>query len=224
MCSSKSKLQEQSSSINGRPVLQPNCIHHRAPLLERRNSIPLINNSSSQTQSNTTTAADCSSKVLKPLTLPRIQQLSDALLIKTTIIDDQPNPLAATTPPPNINKSLLNKPMSFKYTTSSSIGDAPAGSIAAARREQVAILQEQRKMRIAHYGRTTKSSPVCVKLHLPPDNIHDHQHSSLAQQEKRCTFITPNSGQYMTWIFLFLTSFHNYFCIIYINLSYYSTS
>lgn len=68
--------------------------------------------------------------------------------------------------------------------TSSLIIEAP-GSIAAARREQVAIMQEQRKMRIAHYGRT-KSAKLEGKVTPVLD-------SSVSREQKRCSYITPNS-------------------------------
>ncbi|XP_057811974.1 uncharacterized protein LOC131026211 [Salvia miltiorrhiza] len=74
----------------------------------------------------------------------------------------------------------LNKSKTFSYTP---VVEYEAGSIAAARREQVASLHEQRKMRIAHYGRTTKSSSKPTLDHVAANNIND----------KRCTFITPNS-------------------------------
>ncbi|KAL3616630.1 hypothetical protein CASFOL_039024 [Castilleja foliolosa] len=61
-----------------------------------------------------------------------------------------------------------------------------AGSIAAARREQVAILHEQRKMRVAHYGRAT--TPNSSTNYKPPPKHIDHP-----QEDKRCSFITPNS-------------------------------
>lgn len=69
--------------------------------------------------------------------------------------------------------------------TSSLIIEAP-GSIAAARREQVAIMQEQRKMRIAHYGRT-KSTKLEGKVTPVLD-------SSVGREQKRCSYITPNAG------------------------------
>jgi DNA-3-methyladenine glycosylase I len=59
------------------------------------------------------------------------------------------------------------------------------GSIAEARREHVAMMQQQRKIRIAHYGRT-KSAKYEGKV-APLDSLS-------GQEEKRCTFITPNSG------------------------------
>jgi DNA-3-methyladenine glycosylase I len=59
------------------------------------------------------------------------------------------------------------------------------GRIAAARREHVAMMQEQRKIRTAHYGRT-KSSKYEGKV-APLESLS-------AREEKRCTFITPNSG------------------------------
>ncbi|PRQ30180.1 putative DNA-3-methyladenine glycosylase I [Rosa chinensis] len=67
---------------------------------------------------------------------------------------------------------------------SSLIVEAP-GSIAAARREQVATMQEQRKLRIAHYGRT-KSAKFEGKA-VPLDT------SSTNVEQRRCSFITPNS-------------------------------
>lgn len=169
MCSTKTKLQK-SSSINGRAVLQPNS--NRAPLLERCNSIiPLINNPSSATIN------------ASPVTINR----------SISAHFHQP-------PPPYKSKSktaaaaadhiLPSSSSSFKYAPSAII-EAP-GSIAAARREQVANVQEQRKLRIAHYGRTTSSSKS-----KPEEG--DHHCSSLPingtfNQDKRCSFITPNSG------------------------------
>ncbi|KAK9937269.1 hypothetical protein M0R45_014070 [Rubus argutus] len=67
---------------------------------------------------------------------------------------------------------------------SSLIVEAP-GSIAAARREQVATMQEQRKLRIAHYGRT-KSAKFEGKV-VPLDS------SAANVEQRRCSFITPNS-------------------------------
>lgn len=68
----------------------------------------------------------------------------------------------------------------------------PAGSIAAAQREHAALAQAQRKQRIAHYGRTASFSRVegrvgaaAEPLASSPTGAHD---------EKRCSFITPYSG------------------------------
>ncbi|KAM0952167.1 putative DNA-3-methyladenine glycosylase I [Dioscorea sansibarensis] len=60
---------------------------------------------------------------------------------------------------------------------------APPGSIAAAQREQASLLQVQRKMKIAHYGRVSSASKVA-----PFDSAH-----GVPQEEKRCSFITVNS-------------------------------
>ncbi|KAL0352627.1 UNVERIFIED_CONTAM: putative GMP synthase [glutamine-hydrolyzing] [Sesamum angustifolium] len=110
----------------------------------------------------------------------------------------KPKPKSPTVPPLlNIKRISPNPPPKSNSKTPStdpqSSSDLAPGSIAAARREQVAIFHEQRKLRIAHYGRTaTKSSP--------PNNNNDRSSSNLAannsgpvQQEKRCSFITPNS-------------------------------
>ncbi|KAK8648819.1 hypothetical protein V6N13_129561 [Hibiscus sabdariffa] len=74
-------------------------------------------------------------------------------------------------------------PSSWSYS-SSLLVEAP-GSIAAVRREQLALQQAQRKMRIARYGRSKsakfKSSAVPLDNTMP------------AEEMKRCSFITPNS-------------------------------
>lgn len=70
------------------------------------------------------------------------------------------------------------------------IVEAP-GSIATARRQQAAIIQEQRKLRIAHYGRrTTKSANFEAKL----SGFDSLANPNISQEQKRCSFITPNSG------------------------------
>lgn len=73
--------------------------------------------------------------------------------------------------------------------SSSLITEAP-GSIAAGRREQMALLQAQRKMRIAHYGRSKSEKFEKV---VPFDSSSDIT-TKPTEEEKRCSFITPNSG------------------------------
>jgi DNA-3-methyladenine glycosylase I len=76
----------------------------------------------------------------------------------------------------------------FAMKHSSLLVESP-GSIAAARREHVAVMQEQRKMRIAHYGRT-KPAKYHGKV-VPADSPATN---TISREEKRCSFITPNSG------------------------------
>lgn len=82
-----------------------------------------------------------------------------------------------------------------KYS-SAAIVDVP-GSIAAARREQVAVMQVQRKMKIAHYGRSKFAKyDSCNKLlsSLEPSSLINTSTINNVIEEKRCSFITPNSG------------------------------
>jgi DNA-3-methyladenine glycosylase I len=65
-----------------------------------------------------------------------------------------------------------------------------AGSIAAAQRVQTAIVQAQRKMRIAHYGRT-KSMVERKPASVADATIYE---TTSSQNEKRCSFITAYSG------------------------------
>ncbi|URD98276.1 Methyladenine glycosylase [Musa troglodytarum] len=66
--------------------------------------------------------------------------------------------------------------------------DRAPGSIAAAQREHAVLMQAQRKMRIAHYGRTPAKLEGKV---VPVDSSVLSDASGL--EEKRCSFITPNS-------------------------------
>ncbi|RCV27736.1 hypothetical protein SETIT_5G348800v2 [Setaria italica] len=67
----------------------------------------------------------------------------------------------------------------------------PAGSIAAAQREHAAQAQAQRKMRIAHYGRTASFSRVEGRVGATA--AEPVPASPTGNDEKRCSFITPYS-------------------------------
>jgi DNA-3-methyladenine glycosylase I len=69
------------------------------------------------------------------------------------------------------------------------ITEAP-GSIAAVRREHMALQQAQRKMKIVHYGRS-KSAKF---ENIVPFDSSSNITTKIAEEEKRCSFITPNSG------------------------------
>ncbi|KAK8526983.1 hypothetical protein V6N13_084852 [Hibiscus sabdariffa] len=191
--------------INGRPVLQPTC--NRVPSLDRRNSfkkIPPISPPPPQPLTSTPPATSVAngSRAKASLTPPLSPSSKFVAPVKP---GSDPNGLNTSSEkvviPRSTNKTLERKksksfkegtgnrlsscvdPSSLSYS-SSLLVDAP-GSIAAVRREQVALQQAQRKMRIAHYGRSksAKFEPQAVPL----DNTKS------AEEKKRCSFITPNS-------------------------------
>ncbi|KAE8654112.1 hypothetical protein F3Y22_tig00117056pilonHSYRG00907 [Hibiscus syriacus] len=191
--------------INGRPVLQPTC--NRVPSLDRRNSlkkIPPISPPQTQPLTSTsppTTSVANGSRAKASLTPP----LSPSSKFPTPVKrGSDPNGLNMSTEkvviPRSTNRTLERKksksfkegmgnglstcvdPSSLSYS-SALLVDSP-GSIAAVRREQVALQQAQRKMRIAHYGRS-KSAKFESQM-VPLDNTK-------SAEEKKCSFITPNS-------------------------------
>ncbi|XP_021818262.1 uncharacterized protein LOC110760321 [Prunus avium] len=83
--------------------------------------------------------------------------------------------------------SSSNIEASLSYS-SSLITEAP-GSIAAVRREQMALQHAQRKMRIAHYGRSKSANFERVV----PVDASGNIEAKGAEEEKRCSFITANS-------------------------------
>ena len=224
MCSSKSKTLQGSSGaaetmvshINGRPVLQPAC--NRVSLLERRNpakkpsqkaSPPALQPLSSPANSTVSNGKTAKASLVTPPISPKLKSPRPAPVKRS----NDPNGLSSSgekvsTPRNNAAKGAAATPVkkskkcgavaanNYSIDTSSAlkfssswIVEAP-GSIAAARREQAAIMQVQRKMKIAHYGRV-KSGKFEDKV-VPLDN--SSATISTAPEEKRCSFITSNSG------------------------------
>ncbi|KAJ4816297.1 DNA glycosylase superfamily protein [Rhynchospora pubera] len=92
--------------------------------------------------------------------------------------------LVSTMPPKPVSTTKAKKP-SYQIPVSIDV----AGSIAAAQRVQTAIVQAQRKMRIAHYGRT-KSMVERKSASVIDSTIYEETGN---QDEKRCSFITNYS-------------------------------
>ncbi|KDP35084.1 hypothetical protein JCGZ_10993 [Jatropha curcas] len=214
MCSSKSsKLQQQATiaKINGRPVLQPKS--NQVPSLERKNSLkkttakssppppPLLPLPTTPKASTIKTKPPSFSPPISPkLKSPRLPALkqgnvSNALSSSSEKVLTPRNVTKVSSTSVNKSKKLPTKPIDQNivyYYSSSLILEAP-GSIAAARREQVATMQEQRKHKIAHYGRVIKSTKSEAKV-VPLDSLStDNSTTNNATGEKRCSFITPST-------------------------------
>ncbi|GMJ02818.1 hypothetical protein like AT5G44680 [Hibiscus trionum] len=187
--------------INGRPVLQPTC--NRVPSLDRRNSfkkIPPISPPPPQPLTSTLPANGSRAKAaLTPPLSPSskfpapVKRGSDPNGLNTSsdkvVVRRSSNRTLERKKSKSFKEGMGNglascvDPSSLSYS-SSLLVDAP-GSIAAVRREQVALQQAQRKMRIAHYGRS--KSAKFESQAVPLDNTKS------AEEKKRCSFITPNS-------------------------------
>ena len=88
-------------------------------------------------------------------------------------------------------------------TYSSSLITESPGSIAAVRREQMALQHAQRKMRIAHYGRSKSATFERVVPSLIDSNSLNLAVNMTNEEEKRCSFITANSGINLTLFYWF---------------------
>ncbi|KAI6687030.1 hypothetical protein NL676_023858 [Syzygium grande] len=180
------------AKINGRPVLQPNC--NRCTTGPTPASLPTTKKVSlSIPTSNHTNSS--------PLPLPHpisflTSNRSPRPPLNSCPIDDDPTLRSSsrgTTP------TLLNRKKSKSFNgrsnvlvesySSSLILESP-GSIAAVRREQMALQHAQRKMRIAHYGRckSAKFDARVVPLDSPPPTA-----MAIMEEDRRCSFITSNS-------------------------------
>lgn len=98
--------------------------------------------------------------------------------------------------PTSISKSLerirsksFNEGVVMSSTNYYSCEDPVPGTIAAIRRQQMALQQAQRKMKIAHYGRSKSAKFESTTTTTITNTTTHHQ-----PQHKRCTFITNNSG------------------------------
>ncbi|CAA7014865.1 unnamed protein product [Microthlaspi erraticum] len=169
MCSSKSKNMNQDaiSQINGRPVLQPKS--NQVPTLDRRNSLK-------KTPPN---------PLIHPIPL-RILSPKSVSLASPPL---SPKPRSLRKPAGSEKPKPVTKPVKlsessdggYRELTSMLIVQKQPGSIAAARRKEVATKQEERKKKISHYGRVNS-----VKSNDKNLNV-EHE------KKKRCSFITTSS-------------------------------
>lgn len=192
MCSSKSRPHQGSSipatiaKINGRPVLQPKS--NQVPSLERRNSLK-----KSSPKSPTLQPLPTAKPSLSPPISPKLKSAGPPVLKRggydlnglNSCGEKVLTPWNATKGSSIVNKSKKAITASAINYSSSLLVESP-GSLAAARREQVAIMQEQRKLRTAHYGRV-KSAKQERKVMAADSPAID------ARTERRCSFITPSS-------------------------------
>ncbi|XP_065852728.1 uncharacterized protein [Euphorbia lathyris] len=205
MCTSKTKVttgagetNQAVAKINGRPVLQPTC--NRVPTFERLNSLKKTTQKSSPPPPPPLPPSP-------PSTSPRLPAIK-----RGSDLNSSCEKIAVITPPKTSKKLERKKSKSFNYSdhgifstlsySSSLIVESP-GSFAAVRREQMAIQNAQRKMKIAHYGRS-KSAKFEPNYVLPNSNygvVDQIPIKSHHEQDKiRCSFITPNSDPiYVTY-------------------------
>ncbi|XP_044505303.1 probable GMP synthase [glutamine-hydrolyzing] [Mangifera indica] len=195
------------AKINGRPVLQPAC--NRVPNLERRNSLKKLSTKSSPPPPQPPPLPTFASKIcLTPPISPKSKSPRPPAIKRAGSDNNGLNSSSekVVTTPRNTIKTLERmKSKSFKegglglgnnnieasLSYSSSLVVESPGSIAAVRREQMALQHAQRVMRIAHYGRS-KSAKFEAKI-VPIDDSNSTTTTKVTEEEKRCGFITPNS-------------------------------
>lgn len=211
MCSSKAKVTigiETTATatatypvarINGRPVLQPTC--NRVPNFEKRNSIKKVPPKSLSPPSPPQLPTKISltpplSPNLKSPRLPATKRGNDSNGHNTSsekiVIVIPRIPTKTPTLERKQSKSFKEVSGSIEASlsySSSLIIDSP-GSIAAVRREQMALQHAHRKMKIAHYGRSKSAKFESVV----PLDASNNLISKISEKEKRCSFITANSG------------------------------
>ncbi|CAN6545711.1 unnamed protein product [Malus baccata var. baccata] len=206
MCSAKPRLQRSVSVsatsgklINRRPVLQPT--GNQFPSLEQKKS---PKKSSQETNVLTPLPSPLPTNKTKASLSPPISPKLPSPRQHAFKQGKDPNELNSSAEKVVVTPRCVTKSTSSVKKSKKSIGVAPSaesvlknispliveapGSIAATRREQVATMQEQRKMRIAHYGRT-KSAKYEGKV-VPLDSSATNY---FGQEQRRCSFITPKS-------------------------------
>ncbi|KAF5733587.1 hypothetical protein HS088_TW16G00027 [Tripterygium wilfordii] len=176
MCHSKFSKPDH---INGRPVLQPKS--NQVPVLERRSSLKKVSPRSPTLSPKSSPISTASTRPsLSPPISPKLKSPKSSPLLKTRNNDKALNLTTELSPVKKAKKAGANN---------NSVKVEAPGSIAAKRREQVATMQEQRKLRIAHYGRT-KSAKLEKKV-VPIDSSSST--STITQEENRCGYMTSNS-------------------------------
>ncbi|KAG6484388.1 probable GMP synthase [glutamine-hydrolyzing] [Zingiber officinale] len=209
MCNSKIKsaLARQVAEIEGRPVLQPPSNRIAPPEAARplkKTFLKSLSLPSSFTKNAARPDADhiaaatptklsppVSPKPKKPKAAPPRGSESNGLSTSGDKLAVAKLPLTKLTRP--VIKRSMSSVGAGEFVVSpesmSLLGfDRAPGSIAAAQREHAVLAQAQRKMRIAHYGRTPAKLDGKV---VPVDSSTPNDANS--QEEKRCSFITSNS-------------------------------
>lgn len=202
MCSSKAKvtigvdMTPAVAKINGRPVLQPTC--NRVPTLERLNSLKKILPKSPPPPPPppppSVAPLSPKSKSPRPAAIKRgsdpngLNSSSEKVVIPRNTIKAPglERKKSKSFKESNVSSSSWSSAEASLSYSSSLIVEAP-GSIAAVRREQMALQHAQRKMRIAHYGRSKSAK---FESNVAP---LDSSTTKPEEEEKRCSFITTNS-------------------------------
>ncbi|GLT81282.1 hypothetical protein SLA2020_526740 [Shorea laevis] len=173
MCPSKPKLLNPTNviaEIIGRPVLQPTS-----------NPAPNFKNKS---------AKPPTSPVSKCMTMPSFSPPISPKLKSLKLVGPKrakhPNEPSSSSEKISTPCSTVKLASVVKKPKSSSI--EALGSIAAARRKQIAIMQVERKMGIVHCGRTKSA-----KLEKMVMELDTTAKSRANVKEKRCSLITDNS-------------------------------
>lgn len=222
MCNSNVKS-AGVAQIDGRPVLQPagNRVADAARPLKKslQKSLSMPASYDTNTNNATTVAARpappdntraAAAASLLPPTTPAARATKAAAAAGAVAAAEKSRPSKASRKPgavlPVVTFAALE---AFE----------PAGSIAAAQREHAAQAQAQRKLRIAHYGRTASFSRVegrvgATATAADPAAVPA---SPTGLDEKRCSFITPYSGKAEPYATCCLTLF-----VLCANVSYYS--
>ncbi|XP_020256682.1 uncharacterized protein LOC109833429 [Asparagus officinalis] len=206
MCNSKMKSGHaigltDVAKIDGRPVLQPAC--NRVTTLCQPNNKPIkkslqrsLSSPMAISITKTTNAFDASAKsspkkkVATPPISPKPKPIKRNDPYSPNTSSEKPITPRLTAKLPVVRKKTktLETSLSFKGVSNSYellMADRAPGSIAAAQREQASLMQAQRKMKIAHYGRTPEKLEKVAPV-IDNSNVN-------SQEEKRCSFITANS-------------------------------
>ncbi|KQK10176.1 uncharacterized protein LOC100836431 [Brachypodium distachyon] len=198
MCNSNVK--SAVAQIDGRPVLQPAGNRVAAPeaarpplkkSLQKSLSMPASydnNNAPTTATKNSSELARAALHLLPPTAPAKAAGVSKAGAAADKNRKGAKKSGAAVLPPVVTFASLE----AFELAGAGA-GPGPAGSIAAAQREHVTQAQAQRKMRIAHYGRTASFSRVEGRVGATATATPAGPAVVAAPDEKRCSFITPYS-------------------------------
>ncbi|KMT17384.1 hypothetical protein BVRB_2g038390 [Beta vulgaris subsp. vulgaris] len=210
---SSSSNPHMSTSVDGRPVLQPTCNRVPTPL-ERRNSLkkitpppppPPVPRTAAKGAKPLAATSPTSPKLRSPRP-PAIKRGNENNGLNSSSDKiNLPNPKIMLTRSVSslerkksknnlavIDHLAIDPSLLLGYSYSSSLITESPGSIAAGRREQMALQNAQRKLKIAHYGRS-KSAKFVSKVSPLVESLGNVKTSETSVLQRRCTSVTPNS-------------------------------
>ncbi|PON41791.1 Methyladenine glycosylase [Trema orientale] len=180
---------KSTTNNSSTPPISPKSKSPRPPAIKRGNDGPTGNGLNSSSEKVVTPGSAAKAAAVAKVLERKKSKSFKGVISTTNISGGEVGVCVDVFTCSNSSSSSIEASLSY---SSSLITESP-GSIAAVRREQIALQHAQRKMKIAHYGRSKSAKFERVIPNLIDSNSVNLTVNKTIEEEKRCSFITANS-------------------------------